>query len=70
MPEREPISHAEFARFVQEAQDMRRERDDALAAAAHWRTLAEQHARERDAFRRTLADLLEIHPARIVAPAE
>lgn len=34
MADREPISHAEFARFVQEAQDMRQERDEAQALAA------------------------------------
>lgn len=31
---REAISHAEFARFVQEAKDMRRERDESRAALA------------------------------------
>jgi hypothetical protein len=52
------------------AEELQREVERLEGERDHWRTLAEQHARERDAFRRTLADLLEIHPARIVAPVE
>jgi hypothetical protein len=33
----------------------------------HWRTIATQHALERDAFRQTLGSLLGMHPAQIVA---
>ncbi len=35
--EREPISHAEFSRFVTEARDMREERDGALALLDQYR---------------------------------
>lgn len=44
MPEREAISHAEFARFVQEAQDMRRERDEAQAEIERLRSMIDQAA--------------------------
>lgn len=42
------------------------ERDDARADRDHWQKLATNHAQERDSFRRTLGELLGIHPARIV----
>jgi hypothetical protein len=61
--ERAILDRAEAYRLVEEARQMREERD-------HWRTLAEQYIVERDAYRRTLADLLGMHPARIVSPAE
>ena len=53
-----------------ERADLTVEIDRLKVEVAHWRTMAEQHASERDAFRRTLADLLGMHPAASVAPAE
>lgn len=66
--ERAVLSHAEAYRLVEEALDQRRRAELAEAERDHWKLMAEQYLEERDAYRRTLADLLEIHPARIVAP--
>jgi len=52
------------------AAELRSEVERLTVEVAHWRTMAEQHASERDAFRRTLGDLLGVHPATIVAPVE
>lgn len=64
------LSAAETFRIFEEAREQRDRAERAEAEAAHWRLMAEQYQAERDAFRRTLGDLLGQHPARIVAPAE
>ena len=61
-------TNAEAYRLATEALEMRQRAEAAEVERDRWRALAAQHRTERDALRRTLADLLEMHPARIVSP--
>jgi hypothetical protein len=68
--ERAILSSAEAYRLVNEAREQRERAELAETERDHWRALAEQYILERDAFRRTLADLIGIHAAAIVAPVK
>jgi hypothetical protein len=64
--ERAILDRAEAYRLVEEARQQRERAEKAEAERDHWRDLAVSHAVERDSLRRTLADLMGMHPARIV----
>ena len=61
--ERAILDRAEAYRLVEEARGQRERAENAEAERDHWRDLAVNHALERDSLRRTLADILGMHPS-------